>query len=123
MLRLLQRGHGRWVTPDTLIDVACTGPRLDTGSQFYKLRAGKHLPGLQTRPAVAKIDSCAQAACAEVLQSRRETRDWPGRRSVDASARYLSQQIAQAILRRASGEKPPHKRKMRVPALSVLQHS
>ena len=87
-----------------LIDFASADPRMETGCLFYKMRAGKHRLGPETRTRVEEIDAAAQAAYAAFLQAARDAGEWPDGLSVDAGAKYLGEQIALAIKQRASGE-------------------
>lgn len=120
---ILQSGRGLRETLDALIDFACADPRLETGCLFYKMRAGKHRLGPETRARVEEIDAAAQAAYAAFLQSCRDAGDGLGGLPVAAGARYLGEQIALAITQRASGEDPARIREMLALALSVFTRS
>jgi len=117
---ILQGGAGLRPTLDALIDFASADPRMETGCLFYKMRAGKHRLGPQTRARVEEIDAAAQAAYAAFLQAARDAGDWPDGLPVEAGARYLGEQIALAITQRASGEDPARIRQMLALALSVF---
>lgn len=117
---ILQGGTGLRGTLDALIDFASDDPRMETGCLFYKMRAGKHRLGPETRARVADIDAAARAAYAAFLRSCRDSGDWPGALSVDAAAGYLAEQIALAITQRAAGEDPARIREMLGLALSVF---
>jgi len=117
---ILQAGQGLRATLDALADFACADPRMETGCLFYKMRAGKHRLGPETRARVEEIDAAAQAAYAAFLQACRDAGDWPGGLSVDAGAKYLGEQIALAITQRASGEDPTRIRQMLDLSLSVF---
>jgi TetR/AcrR family transcriptional regulator, copper-responsive repressor len=117
---ILQSGNGLRGTLDALVDFASADPRMETGCLFYKMRAGKHRLGPQTRARVGEIDAAAHAAYAAFLQSCRDAGDWPGGLSVEAGAQYLGEQIALAITQRASGEDPARIREMLNLALSVF---
>ena len=117
---ILQAGQDLNATLDALTEFACADPRMETGCLFYKMRAGKHRLGPQTRARVDEIDAVGQAAYAAFLQDRRNAGDWAGALPVEAGARYLSEQIALAITQRASGEDPARTREMLRLALSVL---
>jgi len=117
---ILQSENGLRGTLDALIDFACADSRMETGCLFYKMRAGKHRLGPQTRARVEEIDAAAQAAYAAFLRSRRDAGDWPGSLSVEAGAKYLGEQVALSITQRASGEDPARIREMLALALSVL---
>jgi AcrR family transcriptional regulator len=49
MFVILQSGQGLRETLDALIDFASDDPRMETGCLFYKMRAGKHRLGPETR--------------------------------------------------------------------------
>lgn len=117
---ILQGKRGMTETLDALIDFASADPRMETGCLFYKMRAGKHRLGPETRALVEEIDTAAQTAYAAFLRSRRDAGDWPGTLPVDAGAKYLGEQIALAITQRASGEDPARIREMLGLALSVF---
>lgn len=117
---ILRGGQGLKATLDALVDFASADPRMETGCLFYKMRAGKHRLGPQTRARVEEIDAAAQAAYVAFLQSCRDAGDWPDGLSVEAGARYLGEQLALAITQRASGEDPARIRQMMTLALSVF---
>ena len=117
---ILQRGTGLRDTLDALAEFACADPRMETGCLFYKMRAGKHRLGPETRARVDEIDAAAQAAYGAFLRSRRDAGEWPDGLSVEAGAKYLGEQIALAITQRASGEDPARVREMLDLALSVF---
>lgn len=117
---ILQDGKGLRDTLDALVEFACADPRMETGCLFYKMRAGRHRLGPETRARVDEIDAAAQAAYAAFLQSCRKDGNRTGGLSVEAGAKYLSEQIALAITQRASGEDPTRIREMLGLALSVF---
>lgn len=117
---ILGAGQGLRPTLAALIDFAASDPRMETGCLFYKMRAGKHRLGPQTRARVEEIDAAAQTAYAAFLRSCRDAGEWPGGQSVDVMAKYLGEQIALAITQRASGEDPARIRDMLEVALSVF---
>src|SRR6056297_1594100 len=117
---ILQGGKGLHGTLDALIDFASDDPQMETGCLFYKMRAGKHRLGPDTRARVEEIDAAAQAAYVAFLQAARDAGDWPDGLSVEAGANYLGEQIALAITQRASGEDPARIREMLTLALSVF---
>lgn len=117
---ILESGKGLRNTLDALTDFASADPRMESGCLFYKMRAGKHRLGPETRARVEELDRTAQAAYAAFLKARREAGDWPGSLPVEAGARYLSEQIALAVTQRASGEDPAHIREMLTLALSIF---
>jgi hypothetical protein len=84
---------------------------METGCLFYKMRAGKHRLGPETRARVEEIDAAAQAAYAAFLQAARDAGEWPDGLSVEAGAKYLGEQIALAITQARLGRRPrPHPR-------------
>jgi hypothetical protein len=93
---------------------------METGCLFYKMRAGKHRLGPETRTRVEEIDAAAQAAYGAFLQAARDAGEWPDGLSVEAGAKYLGEQIALAITQRASGEDKARIREMLTLALSVF---
>ena len=117
---ILQGGKGLQATLAALIDFAVADPRMETGCLFYKMRAGKHRLGPDTRARVEEIDAAAQAEYVAFLQSCRDAGEWPGGLSVEAGANYLGEQLALAITQRASGEDPARIREMMALALSVF---
>jgi AcrR family transcriptional regulator len=117
---ILQGRTGLRETLAALIDFASDDPRMETGCLFYKMRAGKHRLGPETRARVDEIDAAAQAAYAAFLQSARDAGAWSGGLSVEAGAKYLGEQIALAITQRASGEDRARIREMLTLALSVF---
>lgn len=122
MFVILHGGTGLRQTLDALVDFASDDPRMETGCLFYKMRAGKHRLGPETRARVEEIDAAGQAAYAAFLQSARDTGDWQGGLPVEAGAKYLGEQIALAITQRASGEDKARIREMLTLALSVFTH-
>jgi AcrR family transcriptional regulator len=121
MFAILQNGAGLRETLDALIDFASDDPRMETGCLFYKMRAGKHRLGPETRARVEEIDAAAQAAYAAFLQAARHAGEWPDGLSVEAGAKYLGEQIALAITQRASGEDPARPRDADTGAVGVHQ--
>lgn len=117
---ILHAGQGLNDTLAALVDFASDDPRMETGCLFYKMRAGKHRLGAETRARVEEIDADARAAYAAFLRSRREAEDWPGGLTVEAGATYLGEQIALAITQRAAGEDKARIRELLTLALSVL---
>lgn len=120
VLAILQSERGLQETLDALIDFACADPRMETGCLFYKMRAGKHRLGPETRARVEEIDAAAQAVYKNFLQNRRDTGDLPAAIAIEAGARYLAEQIALAITQRAAAEDPSSVRVMLRLALSVF---
>jgi AcrR family transcriptional regulator len=120
VLAIVQAGSGLQATLDALIDFACDDPRMETGCLFHKMRNGKHRLGPLTRARVEELDAGARAAYADFLRAAREAGEWPGSVTVDAGARYLSEQIGLAITQRASGEDRDQIRESLSLALSVF---
>lgn len=120
VLAILQAGDGLRATLDALIDFACDDPRMATGCLFYKMRSGKHRLGPQTRARVDELNAGARFAYETFLQRCRDAGEWPAGRSVQAGARYLSEQIGLAITQRASGEDTSDVRDMLTSALSIF---
>ena len=117
---ILQRGTGMHDTLEALIEFASADPRMATGCLFYKMRAGKHRLGPETRKRVDEIDAAARLGYTDFLQTRRDSGDWPGKISVEAGATYLSEQIAFAFTQRAAGMEPSDIRDLLKMSLSVL---
>ncbi|MEM9854967.1 MAG: TetR/AcrR family transcriptional regulator [Pseudomonadota bacterium] len=120
MFSLLHGGAGLDATLAALIDFASDDPRLETGCLFYKMRAGKHRLGPETRVRVEEINATAQQAYGAFLQAARDAGDWPEGISVAAGASYLGEQIALAITQRAAGEDRARIRAMMELAFSVF---
>ena len=93
---------------------------MESGCLFYKMRSGKHRLGPKTRARVEELDAGARAAYASFLRGRREAGEWPEGPTVEAGARYLSEQIALAFTQRASGVEPSDVRDSLTLALSVF---
>ncbi|MEZ5751954.1 MAG: TetR/AcrR family transcriptional regulator [Paracoccaceae bacterium] len=120
MFVILHGGKGLHATLAALIDFASDDPRMETGCLFYKMRAGKHRLGPDTRARVEEMDAVAQAAYAAFLQTARDAGEWPGGLSIEVGTKYLGEQVALAITMRASGEEPARIREMLTLALSVF---
>ncbi|MEL6617946.1 MAG: TetR/AcrR family transcriptional regulator [Pseudomonadota bacterium] len=118
---ILRSGQGMSATLDALIDFAAADPRMETGCLFYKMRAGKHRLGPETRALIEELDANAQAAYEAFLTACRDSGDWSAELSVEAGAKYLGEQIALAVTQRASGENPARVREMLTLALSVFR--
>ena len=117
---ILGSGRGLRATLEVLIAFASADPRMATGCLFYKMRNGKHRLGPETRARVEEIHAEARAAYAKFLGECREDGEWSGGPTVEAGARYLSEQVALAITQRASGEDAGQIRDSLVLALSVF---
>ncbi len=117
---ILQAGRGLQWTLDALADFACDDQRMERGCLYYKMRNGKHRLGPQTRALVDELDAAAQAAYAGFLRACREVGEWTAGPTVEAGARYLSEQVGLAITQRASGEDPGQVRDSLSLALSVF---
>ncbi|MDF1729052.1 MAG: TetR/AcrR family transcriptional regulator [Sulfitobacter sp.] len=89
-----------------VIRFASRDARMETGCVFFKMRAGKHRLGPQTRALVEEIDAAAVQAFEAYLESRRKAQDWAGDVPVSLLARYLVEQIGLALTQRAGGEAP-----------------
>lgn len=120
MFEVLQSGTGLRATLGALTDFASDDPRMETGCLFYKMRAGKHRLGPETRARVEELNAAAQSAYVAFLQAARDAGEWPGGISTEAGAMYLGEQVALAITQRASGEDKAHIREMMELALSVF---
>ncbi|MGJ8587334.1 MAG: TetR/AcrR family transcriptional regulator [Yoonia sp.] len=117
---ILQGRTGLRETLGALIDFASDDPLMETGCLFYKMRAGKHRLGPETRARVEEIDAAAQAAYIAFLQSSCDAGEWRDALPVEVGAKYLGEQIALAITQRASGEEPARVREMLTLALLVF---
>jgi len=120
---ILEPGRGLHATLDALIDFACGDPRMATGCLFYKMRSGRHRLGPETRALVQELDAGARSAYATFLRACRDAGEWPEGPTVEAGARYLSEQVVLAITQRASGEDSARVRETLTLALSVLRPS
>jgi AcrR family transcriptional regulator len=89
---------------ESLIRFASEDPKMRTGCVFFKMRAGKHRLGPETRALVDAIDAGAVAAFTEYLDARRAAGDRMGDQPSSAAARYLVEQIGLALMQRAAGE-------------------
>lgn len=114
-------GRGLDATLDALIDFASADPRMESGCLFFKMRAGKHRLGPETRARVEEIDAAAQAAFAEFLQSHKGNGTRISGMPVEVAARYLVEQMGLAFTLRASGVDAARVREMFVLALSVFR--
>lgn len=117
---ILHAANDLRTTLHALVAFACDDPRMETGCLFYKMRSGKHRLGPETRARVDELDAGARSAYEAFLQARRDAGEWSAGRSVQAGARYLSEQVSLAITQRASGEDVGNVREMLVLALSVF---
>lgn len=105
---------------DALRRFAGQDPKMETGCVFFKMRAGKHRLGPQTRALVEAIDAGAVSAFAAYLDARREAGDWRGDLNVSTAARYIVEQIGLALMRRAAGDDPTRIDDMLALAFSVI---
>jgi AcrR family transcriptional regulator len=121
LFAILQGGHGLRETLDALIDFASDDPRMETGCLFYKMRAGKHRLGPETRARVEEIDATAQGALVGFLRACRESGEWPGGIADEMAAAYLAEQLGLAVTQRASGTDAARVREMMTLALSVFR--
>jgi AcrR family transcriptional regulator len=120
VLGLLRPERGLPATIEALIDFASDDLRMQTGCLFYKMRAGKHRLGPETRALVEEFDASARAAYVVFLRACRESGEWPEGPPVESGARYLSEQLVLAVTQRASGEDRHQIRETLTLALSVF---
>lgn len=120
VLGILQPGRGLRPTIEALIDFASDDPRMQTGCLFYKMRAGRHRLGPETRALVDELDASARAAYVAFLRACRESGEWPEGPRVESAAHYLSEQVVLAVTQRASGEDRRQIRESLTLALSVF---
>ena len=120
VIAILLPGRGLRPTIEALIDFASDDPRMQTGCLFYKMRAGKHRLGPETRALVEELDASARAAYAAFLRACRESGEWTEGPPVESAARYLSEQVVLAVTQRASGEDSHQIRESLTLALSVF---
>jgi AcrR family transcriptional regulator len=78
--------------------------RMETGCVFFKMRAGKHRLGPDTRDLVAALDAGAVAGFVAWLNERRAAGDWAGDLPAETVGRYLVEQVGLALQQRAAGE-------------------
>lgn len=117
---ILHRGGDLRETLRALIEFASADSRMAAGCLFYKMRAGRHRLGPETRARIEELDKAALAAYAAFLQSRRDAGEWTGTVPVDTAAKYLGEQLGLALAQRAAGEDPARIRDMLEMALSVF---
>jgi len=117
---ILHSGGGLRTTLDALVEFATADPRMDTGCLFYKMRAGKHRLGTETRLRLEEIEAAAQAGYVAFLDPWRGTASWPDGLSVEAAAKYLGEQLGLAFGLRAANEDPADVRAMLELAFSVF---
>ncbi|MEM9047080.1 MAG: TetR/AcrR family transcriptional regulator [Pseudomonadota bacterium] len=103
-----------------LVRFAGTDPKMETGCVFYKMRAGKHRLGPQTRSRVEEIDAAAVQGFEAYLDARREDGDEVADLPTALAARYLVEQIGLALTQRASGVDPVAVQTTLALAFSVL---
>lgn len=108
--QILARGASLAETLGALSVFAGQDQKMATGCVFYKMRAGKHRLGPNTRARVAEITEGAVAGFAAFLTARREAGDWQGREDAAIAGRYLFEQIGLALTQRAAGEAQEHVR-------------
>ncbi|MEM1428988.1 MAG: TetR/AcrR family transcriptional regulator [Pseudomonadota bacterium] len=108
-------------TLDALTAFASEDPKMERGCLFYKMRAGKHRLGPETRRRVEEIDAAAVHAFTAYLEGRRAAGDWAGDISAALAARFLVEQIGLALTQRAAGEDPGQIRDTLVLALAALR--
>lgn len=122
MFAILSGGRGLRPTLDALIRFASAEPGMETGCLFYKMRAGKHRLGPETRARVDEIDAAALRAYESFLNGCRDAGDWAGDVPARTGARYLAEQVGLAVSQRAAGEDPARVRDTLVLAFSVFRH-
>ena len=105
---------------DGLTGFALDDPRMETGCLFYKMRAGKHRLGPDTRGRINEIEAEAHKAFQEFFQTHLDVGGRSGNLSPEASAQYLAAQLELAITQRAAGEDPDRIRATLDMALSVF---
>lgn len=110
-------------TLDALIEYASMSPMTETGCLFFKMRAGKHRLGPQTRAKIDEIEAVAVQAFETFLLGRRDAQDWQDDQPADMTARYLFEQIGLALTQRASGENAQQIKASLTLALSVIRPS
>lgn len=123
VFEILERGKSLNRTLEALTEFACADPRMETGCLFYKMRAGRHRLGPETRASVDNLEAAARTAYEAFLQRCLEAGELPAGVSVTTGARYLGEQLALAITQRASGEDPAMVRESLTLALSVFKQN
>lgn len=107
-------------TLDALIRFCAEDPKMETGCLFYKMRAGKHRHGPQTRERITEIEAVAVDAFTDYLETCRTTGTWESAQPSRLMARYLVDQIGLAFTQRAAGENPAQVQQSLSIALSVF---
>jgi len=120
IFEILNAGWDLQSTLIALIEFASSDVRMEAGCLFYKMRAGKHRLGPQTRQRVNEIEAVANAAYAAFLESRRVIGEWSAPMPPDTGANYLGEQLGLAFMQRASGEDPQRIREMLQMAFSAI---
>jgi AcrR family transcriptional regulator len=121
MFKILKSGQSLGPTLEALIDFAVNDPRLETGCLFYKMRAGKHRLGPQTRDRVDQIDAAAVQGFETFLQARQDAGEWNSPHPIPMLARYLREQIGLALTQRATMSDSAQIRAALTMALSVIK--
>lgn len=121
LFAILHRGQDLEPTLDALIAFAVDDVRLETGCLFYKMRAGKHRLGPQTRQRVDELDAAAVQAFEAYLQSQRAAGDWDSSQPTPFIARYVMEQIGLALTQRATMQDRDTIRGSLTLALSVIK--
>lgn len=103
VLAIVNAGQDLPTTLEALVRFAVSDPRMETGCLFFKMRAGKHRLGPETRALIEELEEAALAAYAAMLQAARDDGAWSGNVPVDAAAQYLNEQVGLAITQRGSG--------------------
>lgn len=117
---ILGNDQGIQETLEALVEFACEDRLMETGCLFYKMRAGKHRLGPLARGRIEQIDAEAQAAYIAFFRANQHAGQLPEGISIEASGRYLGEQLALAVTQRASGMESARIREMMTLALSVF---
>ncbi len=118
---ILARGAPLSETLTGLIRFASLDAKMQTGCVFFKMRAGQHRLGPQTRDTVSTLESGAVNALQTYFETRQRTEDWYSDLTADQAARYVFAQIGLALTQRAAGEDSQTVYTDLVTALSVLR--
>ena len=76
IFKILSRGHSTKETFGALVHYASEDAKMATGCVFFKMRAGKHRLGPDTRERVEEIDRAAVEAFSSFFRQRRQAGDW-----------------------------------------------
>ncbi|MEL7097294.1 MAG: TetR/AcrR family transcriptional regulator [Pseudomonadota bacterium] len=117
---ILSRGGPFADTLAALVTFGAVDAKMETGCVFFKMRAGKHRLGPETRARVGEVDKAAVAAFAGYLAACRAAGTWTGAMPDAVAARYLVEQIGLALSQRAAGEDAEEVKATMELALSAL---